>query len=314
MVFVSFSFIFFVARGCVASQEATEIRKYITGSDSILSDSAALGATRLQPLLEQAGGDPANLDAEALQAVADEQRVLYRQAMMNEDVPPEFADAHPYMVSALGIRVTATERLAGAAGEGPERYRQALTAAVEDFIVSDRIIEEHYLPASREALRRLEQESDQSYLYEPAAFMDYAALGVELEAPASASSAPASPDAVHGVEITEVLVAGQPLYPGGNVVLSGGDEPVFTVGVRNGGEVPEGDVPVEVVINTAMERQSQTATIRRLEAQETTLVEVSGFRPGQINETAEVTVEVGPVEYEEFLENNTLTGTVTFGI
>jgi hypothetical protein len=43
-------------------------------------------------------------------------------------------------------------------------------------------------------------------------------------------------------------------------------------------------------------------------------VEVGGFRPGELDETAEVTVEAGPVKYEELLDNNTLTGMVTFGM
>jgi hypothetical protein len=43
-------------------------------------------------------------------------------------------------------------------------------------------------------------------------------------------------------------------------------------------------------------------------------VKVAGFRPGELEETAEVSVEVGPVEYEETRNNNTLAGTVTFGL
>jgi hypothetical protein len=43
-------------------------------------------------------------------------------------------------------------------------------------------------------------------------------------------------------------------------------------------------------------------------------VEISGFKPGELNETAEVSVEAGPVKYEEYLKNNTRTGTVTFGL
>jgi hypothetical protein len=314
MVLVSFSFIFFVARGCVASQESTEIRKYITGSDSTLSDSANLGSTRLQPMLVEAGGDPANLDAEALQTIAREQRELYQQARTNEDIPPEFTEAHPYLVSALGIRATAIQRLSDAAGGNAERFQEALAASVEDFIVSDRIIEDHFIPASERVLGQLGRESDQSYLYEPAALMDYEALGVPEEPQLASSSVPDNPNALHGVEILEVQVAGQPLFAGGNVVLSGSDEPIFSVGVKNGGEVPEADIPVEVVINTQTERQAQQTSIPRLEAQDTTTVQVGGFRPGQLNETAEVTVEVGPVKYEDYLENNTLTGTITFGV
>jgi hypothetical protein len=43
-------------------------------------------------------------------------------------------------------------------------------------------------------------------------------------------------------------------------------------------------------------------------------VEVGGFIPGELDETARVTVEAGPVEYEKTTDNNTLVGTVTFGL
>jgi hypothetical protein len=38
------------------------------------------------------------------------------------------------------------------------------------------------------------------------------------------------------------------------------------------------------------------------------------FLAGELDETARVTVEAGPVEYEKRTANNTLTGRVTFGI
>jgi hypothetical protein len=99
------------------------------------------------------------------------------------------------------------------------------------------------------------------------------------------------------------------------VVLRGSAEPVFAVTVVNGGEVMETGVPVEVVMHTAAERQAQSATIRQLAPNGgSSTVEVAGFRPGELEETAEVSVEVGPVEYEETRNNNTLAGTVTFGL
>jgi uncharacterized membrane protein len=142
--------------------------------------------------------------------------------------------------------------------------------------------------------------------------MDYGALGFDA-APVS-GSATTDPNALHGVQVTAVRVAGKPLYENDNVVLTGADEPTFTVTVGNGGEVPETNVDVEVVLNTSAERQAQSETIARLEPKKSTTVQVGGFIPGELDETARVTVEVGPVEYEKTTANNTLSGTVTFGI
>lgn len=311
---LAFGFIFTVAQSCVANQESTAVRKYVTGSDSILSDSSSAGKD-LQPVLADSGGDPKKIDAEAVTRVADRSERLYRLARENEEVPPEFEGVHHYLVSSLGIRADATRRLANAVSSDAGNFNDTLAAAVEDYRISDSIVANHYIPASEKALRAAGQSTSQSLLNEPEPFMDYDALGFDQGSQSSGAPDRRDPNALHGVEVTAVEVAGQPLYPGGNVVLSGDDEPVFSVTVTNGGEVAETAVPVEVILNTSVERQSRKATIERIEPNGgTATVEIKGFRPGELDETAEVTVEAGPVKYENYLENNTLTGTVTFGL
>jgi len=310
---MAFAFIFFVARGCVATQESTQVRKYVTNADSLLSESSNTGNERLQPALQNAGGDPAKLDTAVLEGVARNSESLYLRALENEEVPPEFQDAHHYLVSSLGIRARATRQLAGAATGDGGSFTGALAQAVQDYRLSDGIVRDHYLPAVQEALVEVGQQRDQEYLDEPDPFMDYEEVGFDAAAPA-AGAVQDDPNALHGVEIAGVEVAGQPLYQDGNVVLTGSDEPVFSVTVKNGGETPETGVDVEVILNTSAERQAKTATIGQMRAKGTATVEVGGFKPGELDETAEVTVETGPVKYEEFLDNNTLKGTITFGL
>jgi hypothetical protein len=313
LLVMAFGFIFFVARGCVATQEATQVRKYVTNADSLLSESSNVGNVKLQTALQNADGDPANLDAGTLSQVAGTSESLYLQALTNEEVPPEFDDAHHYLVSALGIRAQATKKLSVAAGDA-ESFPGTLATVVEDLRLSDGIVRNHYLPAVQDALEESDQERDRSYLSEPEPFMDYEELGFKV-APATVGAARDDPNALHGVEISGVEVAGQPLYQGGNVILTGSDVPIFFVTVTNGGEVPETGVDVEVIMNTRAERQAQTATIGQMRANGgVATVQVGGFRPGELDETAEVTVEAGPVKYEENSDNNTLTGTVTFGL
>lgn len=307
-------FIFFVAKGCVAAQESTQVRKYVTSADSTLSDSANLGREELQGALAGSVEDPASIDAAALGSSSDKARTYYLDALHNQEVPPGFEDAHHYMVSALGIRAVALENLGEAAGGEPEGTGEALGAAVEDFKVSDAVVRDHYVPASEDALEGSGRRGDRSYLYEPEPFMDYEALGLETQASAAGAASQSDPNALHGVEIYAVDVGGQPLYAGGGVVLTGSAEPVFTVTVTNGGEVAETGVPVEVVLNTRAERQALSARIERIEPGATATVEVRGFKPGELDETVETTVSVGPVEYEQNEDNNALTGTVTFGL
>jgi hypothetical protein len=314
LLVVAFAFIFFVARGCVATQESTQVRKYITNADSLLSESSNTGNKRLQPILQNAGGDPAKLDKSALEGVAANSESLYLRALENEEVPPEFNDAHHYLVSSLGIRARATKQLAGAATGDTESFKGTLTGVIEDFRLSDAVVRNDYLPAVQDDLVEAGQQRDQEYLDEPEPFMDYEEIGFDVAAP-TAGVAQDDPNALHGVEIAAVEVAGKPLYQNGNVRLTGSDEPIFRVTVKNGGETPETGVDVEVILNTIAERQAQTETIGQVRGGGgTATVVVGGFKPGELDETAKVTVEAGPVKYEENPANNTLTGTVTFGL
>ncbi len=311
---IALAFIFFVGRGCLATQEATQVRKYVMSSNDLLSDSSNLGREKLQPLIQSAGGDPAQLDREALDQAVEEARRLYQLSLENDEVPTEFERAHPYLESTLGIRLSATERLRRAASGDPSTFNEALATVVEDYRISDSIAINHYFPASNAAIEQAGQQEDRRHLEEPRPFMDYGELGFDAATTAASSQVRADPNALHGVEIGGVVVAGQQLFQGGTVVLGGSAEPVFAVTIVNNGEVAETNVPVEVVLNTRAERQSGSKNIAQVEPGSMANVEVGGFRPGELDETAEVTVEAGPVEYEESLDDNTLTGWVTFGL
>ncbi|MBA2535455.1 MAG: hypothetical protein H0V21_10640 [Rubrobacter sp.] len=312
LLIVVFGFIFFVARGCVATQQSTQVRKYVTSADTLLSDSSNAGRGELQHVLSNAGGDPAKLDDEALARVATRSDNQYLQALRQEEIPPEFEDAHHYVVTALAIRSEATQKLTQAASGDADGFEGELATALEDYRTSDSIVANYYVPAVKHSLETAGQASDQAYLEEPQSFMDYGALGFDA-APVS-GTARSDPNALHGVQVTGVKVAEKPLYQDDNVVLTGADEPTFAVAVGNGGEVAETNVDVEVILNTSAERQSRSKTIARLEPKKVTTVEVGGFIPGELDETARVTVEVSPVEYEKTTANNSLSGTVTFGI
>jgi hypothetical protein len=312
LLVVVFGFIFFVARGCVANQQSTQVRKYVTSADSFLSDSSNAGRGELQRILGNAGGDPAKLDDEALTQVADRTEQQYLQALGQEEIPPEFEDAHHYVVTALGIRSQATDKLAQAAVGDASGFTRELATAVEDYKTSDSIVANYYIPAIKRSLETAGQTSDQAYLEGPQSFMDYGALGFDT-APESGTTT-SDPNALHGVQLKAVEVAGKPLHAHGNAVLTGADEPNFSVTVENDGEAPETGIEVEIILNTSAERQSMSKTIARLEPKKTATVKVGGFIPGELDETARVIVDAGPVEYEKRTADNRLTGRVKFGI
>jgi hypothetical protein len=309
-----FGFILFVARGCVATQESTQVRKYVTSADSLLSDSSNVGKGELQGTLRNAGGDPARLDEGALAQVANRSEELYLQALGQEEVPPEFEDANHYLITALGVRSEATKRLAQAAAGDAGGFTEELRGAVEDYRTSDGIVANHFIPKVQESLQRAGQTGDQGYLEEPVPFMDYGALGFDVAA--GAAPARSDPSALHSVEVQSVRVAWRALYLNGVVVLTEAAEPASAVTVANRGETSETSVDVEIIFNSiSAERQSKSATIRRIVPKDAvTTVEVSGFNPGELNETARATVEAHPVEYEKTLDDNSPAGAVTFDL
>jgi hypothetical protein len=308
---LAFIFIFAVAQSCVSNQESTQVRKYETSSDGLISESTKIGNEQIQPLLKDAGGDPKAIDAEALAQASSESERLYNLARKNEEVPPEFDGVHHYLVSALGMRAGATQDLKESVAGDAKGFAEDLPTVVEDFRASDRIIQNHYLPGSRKALEAAGQFEDEADFD---TFINYNELGFDQADKGGGVAKESDPNALHGVEITAVEVAGQALVPGGEVVLTGSDTPSFTITITNGGEVTESAVPVEVIMNTKIERQSQSKTIEKIEPNGTATVEMTEFNPGELDEQVEVTVETGPVQYEEFLDNNSLTGIVTFGL
>lgn len=308
---LAFGFIFTVAQSCVSNQESTQVRKYATSSDGLLAESTKIGNEQIQPILRDSGGKPENVDGEALSQAASESERIYNLARQNEEVPPEFENVHHYLVSSLGLRAEATRTLEeSVSGEG-KSFGEDLPTAIEDYRASDGVIQNHYLPGSQEALETAGQFEDQADFD---TFMDYKALGLDQAQQDGGTPAQSDPNALHGVEVTAVEVAGQALAPGGEVVLTGSDKPSFTITITNGGDVAESAVPVEVILNTKTERQSQTKTIEKIDSNGTATVEMTEFTPGELDEQVEITVEAGPVQYEEFLDNNTYTGIVTFGL
>jgi hypothetical protein len=176
LLVVVFGFIFFVARGCAATQQSTQVRKYVTSADSLLSDSSNAGRGELQHILSNAGGDPVKLDDGALAQVANRTEQQYQQALQQEEIPPEFEGAHHYVVTALGIRSEVTGKLAQAASGDAGGFEEVLATAVEDYRTSDGIVANFYVPAVERSLETAGQTGDQAYLEEPRPFMDYGAL------------------------------------------------------------------------------------------------------------------------------------------
>ena len=202
-----FGFIFFVARGCVATQQSTQVRKYVTSADSLLSDSSNAGRGELQRVLSNAGGDPAKLDDEALSQVANRSENQYLQALSQRGDTARVRGRPPLHRHRSRHKAEATDKLAQAAS-GSDGFEGDLATAVED-LQDERQYHREPLPSGRQdSLEVAGQTSDQAYLEEPQAFMDYGALGFDA-APVSGPQ-PTDPNALHGVQVTAVRSPGNP--------------------------------------------------------------------------------------------------------
>ena len=78
--------------------------------------------------------------------------------------------------------------------------------------------------------------------------------------------------------------------------------------------MPETGVDVEVILNTDAERQSKSATMARIEPKGTATVEVGGFIPGELDETARPPSRRARSSTRRPWPTTPSTGTVTFGM
>jgi hypothetical protein len=121
--------------------------------------------------------------------------------------------------------------------------------------------------------------------------------------------------AVHGVSLKMVVAMpdNKQIAQGGTYDLTQSQGLSFVVTVENQGTMDEIGVPVQVkLVSKSTTQPPVSAKIESLKAKGTATITIEGLTATAYGETATITITVGPVTGERFIDNNTITATVIF--
>ncbi len=121
--------------------------------------------------------------------------------------------------------------------------------------------------------------------------------------------------AVHGVSLKNVIAMpdSKQIIQGGTYDLTQSPGLSFVVTVENQGNMDEIGVPVTVkLVSKSTAQPPVSAKIATLKAKGTGAVTIEGLVATAYGELATLTITVGPVTGERFIDNNTITATVIF--
>jgi hypothetical protein len=121
--------------------------------------------------------------------------------------------------------------------------------------------------------------------------------------------------AVHGVSLKNVVAMpdSKQIIQGGTYDLTQSQGLSFVVTVENQGNMDEIGVPVTVkLVSKSTTQPPVSAKIATLKAKGTGAVTIEGLVATAYGELATLTITVGPVTGERFIDNNTITATVIF--
>jgi hypothetical protein len=121
--------------------------------------------------------------------------------------------------------------------------------------------------------------------------------------------------AVHGVSLKTVIAMpdNKEISQGGTYDLTQSQGLSFVVTVENQGNMDEIGVPVEVkLVSKSTQQPPVSAKIPNLRAKGTGSITIEGLNATAYGEMATLTITVGPVTGERFIDNNTITATVIF--
>jgi hypothetical protein len=311
--------IVFAARSAIHSGEAGDYQRYMVKVADILERSDALGAdleklltspgetnrTQIQTKLEEFVTDSEGLEAEAkaLEAPKDlvEENVHQIFLLVMNFRYRGVADLKPSLMSALEVQDT-------------EVAAEQISHALYYLVNSDFLYDEVFITQATAILQKKELTGvkvpssnfiDDSDLASARKVVD---ILTELRSTGNLQ-------ATHGVAVGKVVAMPdeKEMTAGGTFNLTSSDELVIAVTVENQGNMEEKNVPVVVTLTVGnAEPQKVTVEIPQIKAKKELTVNVEGLNPTAYGEVAQLTVKVGPVQGEKYIDNNTLKASVIF--
>lgn len=306
-------------RGCLNAREERAFNDYVRDVGQLAGESGQI-SSGLFKLLKDPGSESA-VDA---QNQVNGYRVQAQQLVQRArdlDQPDPVTPAQRYLVESLEFRsagiATIADELRVALGD---RDRKAATAriagAMRDFLTSDVIYGERFVPSLRKALReqKLPQEIPASKFLPSIDQLRQSTVAAELSGIRGGRKAkPASPGS-HGTAIEGVTVkpGGQTLTEGGTTSIPLSSDLALDVQISNQGENDEKGVLVRVSVDAGGKTNELEKTLDQIARGETKTVSIPITEAPPAGKQGMIEVNVEPVPGEDMKDNNKITSTVDF--
>lgn len=303
-------------RACFDSREERAYRDYTRDVGAIVQESNQESDSLFELLGNPGGGrSPVDLQNDVNGLRVQAARLVDRSRALDQP-SDELTDAHRYLVQTLEFRRDGLAQIGEAVptalgDQGRERTdaTRTIAARMQNFLVSDALYSQRYLPGVRTVLSR-EQVAGADV--RPSRFLpdiDWLRPGVVTDRLDRIRGGPGATTAsgVQGTGLGQVSVE-----PGGNVLAEGGtaaelqasEDLSFVVQVTNQGEGAQQGVRVSVSIRGG---RPVVDEIPSLAAGQTETVTIPFADTPPVGQPVEIRVQVAPVPGEKVRKNNSAT-------
>jgi len=245
-----------------------------------------------------------------LDAMAKDSKTIVADAR-KIDVPDEMAQAHSYLIVALEMRATALETYKPAifnalSDNDLEVSAKQVSLSLKDLAFSDRAF-----AVFKEKGQKVLKDNSISFVTAPTSVFlpgesEYEVPTV-LEFLRGIKETAAELTVKHGIAILEVTIEPAPTSSDDGIsVLPATATFSVSVKVENQGNQLEVNIPITATLKSETQPKPQTkkVTIASLPAGETKTVKLTGLKPTAGDIVNMLTIQVGPVPNEKFLDNN----------
>jgi hypothetical protein len=301
-------------RGCLSARAEQQLTDYTRDTSDLVQESNRQSEQFFGLLRNPAGRSPADLQATVNGVRVRAARLVDRAGTVES--PDEISEAHEFLTQTLefrrdGLTAVARRLPAALADEGRGAASAQIAAQMQNFVASDVIYSQRFLPGLQGRLRS-EQLLGQvrpprSVFTQHIDWLEPRFVSARLDAIREGEDADggAAPG-LHGTGLGTVTVqpGGQTLAEQGGAAIPVTEDLAFAVQVQNQGQSVEQDVSVEVAITGAGRPIRVRATLDTIAVGATETVTIPLATAPPTGQPVSIVVRIAPVRGERMLDNN----------
>jgi hypothetical protein len=311
----------FGIRGCLNARKESAFKEYMESVTALLQESNQQSKDFFD-LLREPGSQGAVDLTNAVNASRAQADQLVDRAR-GEDHPDELDGAQDYLVETLefrasGIRGIADQLRTALGDEGSEQAVERIAAQTQNFLASDVVYSQRFVPEAQEALEDEnlldEVTVPKSQFLPDIDWLRPSVVANRLAAVEGRGGGRAATPGLHGTGLGTVTVqpGGTQLQAGGATEVKVGADTAFDVQVANQGENDERDVTVKISISGAGRPIEVDEKLDAIAQGETKTVNIPLAETPATGREATVKVEIQAVPGEKKTDNNEGTFPIVF--